>query len=59
VGPVYAMATIGSAVLPWLVGFCSTRFGTLRAGLMVSVVSAIAMIALTGIRLMRQPRDRD
>lgn len=58
-GPVYAMATIGSAVLPWLVGFCSTRFGTLRAGLMVSVVSAIAMIALTGIRLMRQPRDRD
>jgi MFS transporter, FHS family, glucose/mannose:H+ symporter len=59
VGPVYAMATIGSAVLPWLVGFCSTRFGTLRAGFMVSVVSAIAMIALTGSRLMRHPHDRD
>jgi MFS transporter, FHS family, glucose/mannose:H+ symporter len=59
VGPVYAMATIGSAVLPWLVGFCSTRFGTLRAGFMVSVVSAIAMIALTGIRLMRHPHARD
>jgi MFS transporter, FHS family, glucose/mannose:H+ symporter len=59
VGPVYAMATIGSAVLPWLVGFCSTRFGTLRAGLVVPVVSAIAMIALTAIRLMRQPRERD
>jgi hypothetical protein len=26
---------------------------------MVSVVSAIAMIALTGIRLMRHPHDRD
>jgi hypothetical protein len=25
----------------------------------VSVVSAIAMIALTGIRLMRHPHDRD
>ncbi len=59
VGPVYAMASIGSAVLPWLVGFCSTRFGTLRAGLVVPIGSAIAMIALTGIRLMRERRDPD
>jgi MFS transporter, FHS family, glucose/mannose:H+ symporter len=59
VGPVYAMASIGSAVLPWLVGFCSTRFGTLRAGLVVPIGSAIAMIALTGIRLRRKHRDPD
>ena len=59
VGPVYAMASIGSAVLPWLVGFCSTRFGTLRAGLVVPIGSAIAMIALTGIRLRRERRDPD
>ena len=59
VGPVYAMASIGSAVLPWLVGFCSTRFGTLRAGLVVPIGSAIAMMALTGIRLRRERRDPD
>ncbi len=59
VGPVYAMASIGSAVLPWLVGFCSTRFGTLRAGLVVPIGSAIAMMALTGIRLRRARRDPD
>ena len=59
VGPVYAMASIGSAVLPWLVGFCSTRFGTLRAGLVVPIGSAIVMIALTGIRLRRERRDPD
>jgi fucose permease len=57
VGPVYAMASVGSAVLPWLVGFCSTRFGTLRAGLVVPIVSAIAMIALTSVRLRRQRRE--
>ena len=56
VGPVYAMASVGSAVLPWLVGFCSTQFGTLRAGLVVPIVSATAMIALTGFRLRRQRR---
>ena len=59
VGPAYAMASVGSAVLPWLVGFCSTRFGTLRAGLVVPIVSAIAMIALTGIRLTRERREPD
>jgi fucose permease len=56
VGPAYSMASVGSAVLPWLVGFCSTAFGTLRAGLVVPIVSAMAMLALTGIRLARARR---
>ena len=58
VGPAYAMASVGSAILPWLVGFCSTRFGTLRAGLVVPIVSAAAMLAITGIRLTRERRGR-
>ena len=51
------MAGVGSAVLVWLVGCCSTRIGTHRAGLAVPIVSAIAMIALTGVRL-RGPSSR-
>jgi FHS family glucose/mannose:H+ symporter-like MFS transporter len=58
VGPAYAMASVGSAVLPWLVGVCSTRVGTLRAGLVVPIVSAAAMLALTGIRLTRRRQAR-
>jgi MFS transporter, FHS family, glucose/mannose:H+ symporter len=56
VGPAYAMANVGSAVLPWLVGFCSTRFGTLHAGLVVPIASTAAMLALTAIRLARRRR---
>jgi MFS transporter, FHS family, glucose/mannose:H+ symporter len=58
VGPAYAMASVGSAVLPWLVGFCSTELGSLRAGLVVPVVSTVAMLALTAVRLSRQHRTR-
>jgi fucose permease len=54
VGPAYAMANVGSAVLPWLVGVCSTRFGTLRAGFVVPIASAAAMLALTAIRIARR-----
>jgi FHS family glucose/mannose:H+ symporter-like MFS transporter len=56
VGPAYAMANVGSAVLPWLVGLCSTRFGTLRAGFVVPIASAAAMLALTAIRIARRRR---
>ena len=58
VGPAYAMASVGSAVLPWLVGFCSTEFGSLRVGLLVPVVSTAAMLALTAVRLSRERRTR-
>ncbi len=57
IGPAYAMASIGSAVLPWLVGVCSTHFGTLRAGLVVPIVSTAAMLTLTGVRLARRRRS--
>lgn len=56
VGPAYAMASVGSAILPWLVGFFSTRFGTLRAGLVVPILSTAAMLVLTGIRLTSERR---
>ncbi|HTS10995.1 MAG TPA: MFS transporter [Candidatus Limnocylindrales bacterium] len=45
----FALAGMGGAVAPWLVGFVSTREGSLRAGLLVPVVSCLLMLALLGL----------
>jgi len=45
-GLVFALAGLGGATLPWLVGWVSTRFGGLRTGLGVPLVTILAMIAL-------------
>ena len=42
----FGLAGLGGAVMPWLVGFFSTRFGSLQAGLLVPVMSCCAMLAL-------------
>jgi MFS transporter, FHS family, glucose/mannose:H+ symporter len=35
-GTLFAIATLGGAILPWIVGFVSTRSGSLRTALIVS-----------------------
>jgi len=43
VGAMFALAGLGGATLPWLVGFTSHRFGSLRVGLWIPLLSAFAM----------------
>ncbi len=45
-GLMFSMSSIGSAVAPWLVGFVSAHAGSLRAGLLVPLASAVAMMFL-------------
>ena len=42
----FVMASLGGASLPWLVGYCSTLFGAVRAGLLVPLAAAALMLAL-------------
>jgi fucose permease len=42
----FALAGMGGATMPWLVGLRSTRTGSLRAGLLVPLAGCVAMFAL-------------
>jgi MFS transporter, FHS family, glucose/mannose:H+ symporter len=43
-GFIFAMGTLGGAVLPWIVGTVSTRTGSLRWGFVVPLLGTIAML---------------
>ncbi len=45
-GLMFALASLGGATLPWLVGALSTRFGSLKAGLFVPLLGSTLMLAL-------------
>ena len=42
----FALASLGGATMPWLVGFISTRAGSLRTGLFVPLAGCLVMIIL-------------
>jgi fucose permease len=42
----FTMANLGGASLPWLVGYSSTWFSNLRAGLWVPLIAGILMYLL-------------
>jgi len=42
----FALAGMGGATMPWLVGLVSTRTGSLRAGLLVALAACVAMFVL-------------
>jgi fucose permease len=42
----FALAGLGGATMPWLVGFTSTQAGSLRTGLLVPLVGCLVMISL-------------
>jgi fucose permease len=54
VGPLFACTGIGSALLPWIVGFGSTLTGSLRVGLVVPVLGSLGLLALSLRRLARE-----
>jgi fucose permease len=45
-GFMFALSTLGGASVPWLVGFASTEFRSLRAGLLIPVAGCLLMLAL-------------
>lgn len=45
-GPMFALGGLGGATVPWLVGFLSSRFGSLKVGLVVPLISTLAMAAM-------------
>jgi fucose permease len=47
-GPIFAVAGVGGAVLPWLVGSVAARSGSLRVALAVPLVAVLLMLALQG-----------
>jgi MFS transporter, FHS family, glucose/mannose:H+ symporter len=42
----FTMANLGGAFLPWLVGYYSSRFGSVRAGMVVPLIAGGAMCGL-------------
>jgi len=47
----FALAGMGGATMPWLVGLMSTRMGSLRAGLIVPLAGCAAMFTLIATML--------
>ena len=46
-GAIFFLAGVGSACLPWLTGFVSTRSGSLHTGFVVPAAATLVMIALS------------
>lgn len=42
----FALGNLGGASMPWLVGYCSTQFGSLRSGLAVPLIAGVVMLGL-------------
>jgi len=42
----FTVGNVGGALLPWLVGYCSNRFGSVRAGMVVPLIAAASMSGL-------------
>jgi fucose permease len=53
VGPLFSVTGMGSASLPWAVGYCSTLSQSLRVGYVVPLVGCIAMAALATLKGLR------
>ena len=49
----FALASVGGAILPAIVGFTSTHTGSLRAGLLVPFFACLVMLSLSA--LLREP----
>jgi MFS transporter, FHS family, glucose/mannose:H+ symporter len=43
---IFSLASLGGATMPWLVGFTSTKVGSLRAGLLVPLIACLVMVSL-------------
>ena len=53
----FTLANLGGGSMPWLVGVASSRFGTLKAGLVVPLIGSAAMFALYLRKWKAEPVD--
>lgn len=53
----FALASVGGAILPAAVGYTSTHTGSLRAGLLVPFFACVMMLGFLG--MMREPERRE
>jgi fucose permease len=56
-GWVFASASLGGALVPWLTGQASASFGSLRVAFLVPASAAALIVALSLVRLKRSPRS--
>jgi len=47
--PMFGFAALGGACLPWVVGFLSSQFASIRVGLWVPLLAILAMLAVNGL----------
>jgi fucose permease len=47
IGPLFALAALGGASLPWFTGIVSTHFGNLRPGLLIPAAATLLMLTLS------------
>jgi fucose permease len=48
-GPMFALAGLGGAVMPWLVGVISTRSGSLQRGLLAPLIATALLLWLHAV----------
>jgi fucose permease len=56
-GFMFALSTLGGASVPWLVGFVSTRFQSLRSGLVIPFAGSLLMLAIFTRSWSGEPRN--
>ena len=56
-GFMFALSTLGGASVPWLVGFVSTRFHSLRSGLVIPFAGSLLMLAIFTQSWSGEPRN--
>jgi fucose permease len=49
-GYMFAASSTGGAIIPWVVGAVSTRFGGMRAGLSVAIIASATMLIVQALR---------
>lgn len=50
-GTMFALSTLGAASIPWLVGFLSTHFGSLRISMGITLAGTLLMLSLFCVKL--------
>jgi FHS family glucose/mannose:H+ symporter-like MFS transporter len=56
--PMFAIGGLGGAFLPWFVGALSTRFGTLQAGLLATLIATLCILGVYVVAIIEQPIAR-
>jgi fucose permease len=56
-GAMFALAALGGASLPWLVGLVSSHSGSLRVGLLVPLAGCVVMLVLVATTFRKLPKS--